>query len=239
MTAVVPLGYSVRLPGPSDGRDEMVWYGGGRLAKDLTLPAFRHCWGQDGDGEKSALAEWDAWTAAAPRSQAEQRAELEERGVMWHRACSDIERIRTQLRAAGADAAACAHAAREGAGVLSAWSLALEGERPGALARAARQLARSAELPAYAQKRAGRQRARASGLALFILAAGQPDGAFGWMMIARELGLLARELDRTHQLRGELQRGRAHPAVNGLTCARHRLPPRRGRHRVVARRGGG
>ena len=118
----------------------------------------------------------------------------------------DIERIRTQLRAAGADGAACAHAAREGAGVLSAWSLALEGERPAALARAARQLARSAELPAHAQQRPGRQGARASGLALFILAAGQPDSAFGWMLVAREFGLLARELRRTHELRGELQR---------------------------------
>jgi hypothetical protein len=202
------VGYSVRLPGTGEGRDRMVWYGGGRLAKDLTLPALRRSWGQDGDGAKRALAEWNAWTAGAPRSQAEQRAELEERGVMWHRACTDIERIRTQLRAAGADAAACAHAAREGAGVLSAWSLALEGEHPGSLARAARQLARSAELPAHAQQRVGRHGARGSGLALFILAAGKPDGAFGWMLVARELGLLARELGRTHELHGELQRAR-------------------------------
>ena len=137
----------------------MVWYGGGRLAKDLTLPALRRSWGQDGEGAKSALAEWNAWTAAAPRSQAEQRAELEERGVMWHRACSDIERIRTQLRAAGADAAACAHAAREGAGVLSAWSLALEGERPGALAgRPASLPARPSCPPTRSSGRAGRER---------------------------------------------------------------------------------
>ena len=102
-----------------------------------------------------------------------------------------------------------AHAAREGAGVLSAWSLALEGERPGRAREGgppARPLGRAARV--RAGSRASRQRARASGLALFILAAGQPDGAFGWMLIARELGLLARELDRTHQLRGELQRAR-------------------------------
>jgi hypothetical protein len=48
----------------------------------------------------------------------------------------------------------------------------------------------------------------ASGVALFMLAAGKPDGAFGWMLVVRELGLLARELGRKDELCGELQRAR-------------------------------
>ena len=80
--------------------------------------------------------------------------------MVSHRACTGIDRIRMQLRAAGADQAACAHAARDGAAVLSAWSLTLEGERPGPLARAARQLARSAELPAHTPRKSGRREPR-------------------------------------------------------------------------------
>jgi hypothetical protein len=68
--------------------------------------------------------------------------------------------------------AACAHAAREGAAVLAAWSIDLEGEQPGALARASRQLA------------------------LLMLAAGRPDNAVGWLLVCRELGLLAGEIGR-------------------------------------------
>ena len=115
--------------------------------------------------------------------------------------------MRLGLRAAGTDPAACAHAAREGAAVLAAWSVELEGEQPGALARASRHLARSAELPAYtpAPRRA---LSRASGLALFMLAAGRPDSAVGWLLVCRELGLLAGELGRVHRARRELDRAR-------------------------------
>ena len=124
---------------------------------------------------------------------------------MWHRCTMELERVRQQLRAAGSDPAAIAHAAREGAGVLAAWSLALEGEQPGALARAARQLARSAELPAHTPV-PPKPLSRASGLALFMLAAGKPDSAVGWLIVSRELALLAAELGRVHRARGELDR---------------------------------
>ena len=124
---------------------------------------------------------------------------------MWHRCTTELERVRQQLRAAGSDPAAIAHAAREGAGVLAAWSVALEGEEPGALARAARQVARSAELPAHTLA-SPKQFSRASGLALFMLAAGKPDSAVGWLIVSRETALLAGELGRVHRARGELER---------------------------------
>ena len=126
---------------------------------------------------------------------------------MWHRCTMEIERVRLGLRAAGTDPGACAHAAREGAAVLAAWSIDLEGEQPGPLARASRQLARSAELSASTPAPlARRPPSRASGLALFMLAAGRPDSAVGWLLVCRELGLLAGEIGRVHRARGELQR---------------------------------
>ena len=149
--------------------------------------------------------EWASTSDARRRSTAERRAELEERGLLWHRCTTEIERIRLQLRAAGTDPAACAHAAHEGAAVLAAWSIDLEGEQPGPLARASRQLARSAELPAYTPA-PRRPLSRASGLALFMLAAGRPDSTVGWLLVCRELGLLADEIGRVHRARGELDR---------------------------------
>ncbi|MFL5865199.1 MAG: hypothetical protein ACJ780_31275 [Solirubrobacteraceae bacterium] len=47
---------------------------------------------------------------------------------------------------------------------------------------------------------------RASGLALFMLAAGQPDSPVGWMIVSREIALLASDLGRVHRARGELDR---------------------------------
>jgi hypothetical protein len=91
--------------------------------------------------------------------------------------------------------------------VLAAWSIELEGEQPGPLARESRQLARSAELPAYTPA-PRRPLSRASGLALFMLAAGRPDSAVGWLLVCRELGLLAGEIGRVHRARGELDRAR-------------------------------
>ena len=199
------VGYSVRLPGREDGPRRSVWYGGGRLARDLTLPALRRGWRQDAAAQRGAVHEWSSSTSTAPRSPAERQAELEQRGLIWHRCTAELERLRQQLRAAGSDPAAIAHAAREGAGVLAAWSLALEGEQPGAFARASRQLARSAELPARTPV-PPMQLSRASGLALFMLAAGNPDSAVRWLIVSRELALLAGELGRFHRNRGELER---------------------------------
>ena len=201
----VVVGYSVRLPGADHEAGQSVWYGGGRLARDLTLPALRRSWGQNEEARRRAVAEWSSPTSAKPRSPAERQAELEQRALMWHRCTMELERVRQQLRGAGSDAGAIAHAAREGAGVLAAWSIALEGENPGAVARAARQLARSAELPAYTPAPA-KTLSRASGLALFMLAAGKPDSGVGWTIVSREIALLATELGRVHRARGELDR---------------------------------
>ena len=201
----VVVGYSVRLPGADQGPQRSVWYGGGRLARDLTLPALRRSWGQDEPACQRAVAEWKSTRLAGPQSAAERQAELEQRALMWHRCTTELERVRQQLRVAGSDPAAIAHAAREGAGVLAAWSLALEGQQPGALARAARQLARSAELPAHTAV-PRKTLSRASGLALFMLAAGKPDTPVGWMIVAREIALLTSELGRVHRARGELDR---------------------------------
>ena len=39
-----------------------------------------------------------------------------------------------------------------------------------------------------------------------MLAAGRPNSAIGWLLVCRELGLLAGEIGWVHRARGELQR---------------------------------
>lgn len=62
----VITGYAVAARG---GDSRLVWYGGGRLGKDLRLPALRTKWGQTDQQRKAAAAAW--LSAAAQRRKAE------------------------------------------------------------------------------------------------------------------------------------------------------------------------
>ena len=202
------VGYSVRLPGPDSGPRRSVWFGGSRLARDLTLPSLRAGWQQSAPEQAAAVKQWSTWTCSRPRTQDERHAELEHRAVSWHQCVHDIDRLRRQLRSVDNHPAEVARVAREGAGILAAWSVALEANDPGALARASRQLARSAELRAYRRLPPARPRARSSTLALYLLAGARPDSTAGWFLIARQLSLLGRDVARLHQRRGDLDRAR-------------------------------
>jgi hypothetical protein len=60
---------------------------------------------------------------------------------------------------------------------------------------------------------AEREQLRARATALFMLAAGQPDSAVGWLLVCRELGVPAGEIGRVHRARGEFDRAREIEAV--------------------------
>ncbi len=55
-----------------------------------------------------------------------------------------------------------------------------------------------------------------------MLAQGRPEGAVGWMLVCRELGLLGSELVRVHRARGELDRARELEVELGAELARVR-----------------
>jgi len=50
------VGMSVALP--TGDEHTLIWHGGGRLAKDLTLPAIRKQWGQTTEQQSAAVAVW-------------------------------------------------------------------------------------------------------------------------------------------------------------------------------------
>jgi hypothetical protein len=52
----VVIGYSVAVR-PEVG-DTPIWFGGGKLAKDLTLPSLRQFWELSPSDRRAAVAEW-------------------------------------------------------------------------------------------------------------------------------------------------------------------------------------
>jgi len=133
------VGYSVALR--SRAGDTPIWFGGGKLAKDLTLPHLRQFWEVSKDDQRAAVAEW-----SAAKSVASGREALRGHPDDWRRAVAGVERSLERLRAIPvSDLGAWRGAAREAAGVFAAWSRRLEGNSPGPLAATADALARSAQ----------------------------------------------------------------------------------------------
>ncbi len=66
-TAGELTGYAVAAPGDVNAEGQPVWYGGGKLAADLTLPRLRRRWtGADGAGRSpSAACPLDGWHLSA------------------------------------------------------------------------------------------------------------------------------------------------------------------------------
>ena len=73
-------GYAVALPGDTTKTGDPVWYGGGKLAADLTLPKLRHRWPQRGSEDRFTAAErsaaWDHVAQAVDHASAHIRSLL-------------------------------------------------------------------------------------------------------------------------------------------------------------------
>jgi len=200
----VVAGYSVALR-PVEGR-AVVWFGGGRLARDLTLPRVRAGWPDSPAHAGAAVAEWTA--AGRNQPSAVQGGESSEPGgALWARYSIEVGELRDRLRSVPADdLATWAHVAHETAGAFAAWSHAVESE-PGPLAATARALARSAQLPAWraSGKRVAVPSARGAALLLASAARGG-SGPVAQAVLLRQLANLAKALHDMHRAAGDAQR---------------------------------
>lgn len=142
-TQDVVVGYRVALR-PQLG-ERPIWYGGGHLAHDLSLPRLRELWPDTPETSLAASAEWRAaWRGI--RVAAPGRETLEPAPNLAQRATHDLDQLRAELRSIPlSDQTGWARAARHAAGALASWSVAIE-PTPGPLAAAADALTRSAEL---------------------------------------------------------------------------------------------
>lgn len=150
----VIVGYSV-AERPEFG-ERPIWYGGGQLAHDLRLPRIRERWLDTPEGASAAAAEWTA-ARRGRRVVAPGREAVEASPQVWERQAEELRLMVERLRGVGVDDRDLwATVARQSAGVLAAWSNAVE-ETPGDLARAAEALSRSGQThrPTITPQRAG------------------------------------------------------------------------------------
>lgn len=235
----IVVGYSVALRSPASGRSEdRIWYGGGRLARDLTLPRLREHWKTSPQLQADALTEWSRGRDGA-------RAKpVTYRSGEWEQAAIVVDQVRRQLAAVDLeDGAVWAGAAREAAGVLAVWSMRLEIRHPGPLAAAADVLARSAQTRPGAPRprRAGAVR-HLRGVAM-MTSRGAPHGQ-GEHALLRQIARLLETISEMHRARGEagqaaalaaaartglarvqLQRTQAGPTVTGTGLHGDGMPP--------------
>lgn len=142
------VGYAVAFR-PRGGR-AAIWFGGGKLAPDLTLPRLRARWRDSDEARAAALS---AWTGTEPR-----KSWNHFDASAWTEGSAKIANVVDYLSSIPVDdRAAWVAAAREAAGLYAALSSRLEGPRAGPLARAAYALSYSA------QTHIGEPRARAVG----------------------------------------------------------------------------
>jgi hypothetical protein len=190
-----------------------VFYGGGHLARDLTLPRLRERWPDTPEAARAAVAEWGA-ARRNRRIVAPGREQHEPDPQLWARYSAELGELRERLRAVPADdVATWAHVARETAGAFAAWSVRVE-PTPGPLAATAAQLARSAQLHAHQVRPTRARLPSAGGVALLLASAGRGGrGPVGEAALLRQLANTAQAIHDAHLAAGQARTARQLEAV--------------------------
>ena len=199
------VGYSVALRPAQKGR-EAVWHAGGKLAKDLTLPALRRGWTPGSERSSEAIEEWQRAWRNQPPAQTPDLARSAHPDAGWEQALEELRSLRSQLETLPAgERGAWADVAGQGAAVLYGWA-ELAPEHATSLRRCAGELSRSAQLPAR-ELQSDRVLPRARGAVMLCAAAMRPRSqVLYWLVLAQELAALTRAVSDMHQAAGEAQR---------------------------------
>ena len=204
-TDQVVAGYSVAAR-PASREDRPVWYGGGQLAKDLTLPRLREDWPDTPESAQAAVAEWQA-ARRQRRPAAPGRETVVPEPDAWEQVSAELQEVREYLRRVPVeDVAEWARVARETSGAFAAWSRRVE-DTPGPLAATADALARSAQVPAWQTRGQRRVGPTARGAALLLASAAHGGrGPVAEAVLLRQLANMARALHDAHVAVGDAQR---------------------------------
>jgi hypothetical protein len=164
----VVTGYSVASR-PTAG-ERPIWYGGGHLGRDLTLPRLREAWPDTPTGASDAAAEWNA-AKRGRRVVSPGRESTEPDPDLWDRYTREVSELREKLRAVPLDDRdTWQSVARDTAGAFAAWSKAVESQ-PGDLAAAADALSKSAQTFRRPQEPQKAGRASVGGAAMLLASA--------------------------------------------------------------------
>lgn len=202
----VVVGYSVAERPPKGVRP--VWYGGGHLAKDLTLPRLRNDWNDSPQLATVAVAEWGA-AARGRRPVNIGRETNEPDPQMLERYSNEVAQLRESLRSVPLDDhGTWAHVAREAAGAFAAWSTATEAT-PGPLAAAADELSKTAQLRHYPMRPIKSVGPSARGASMILLAATMGgQGSIAQAILLRQLLNVSKAVHDMHKASNDLRRAR-------------------------------
>lgn len=202
----VVVGYSVAERPPKGVRP--VWYGGGHLAKDLTLPRLRNDWNDSPQLATDAVAEWGA-AARGRRPATVGREANDPDPQLWERYSTEIAQLRESLRSVPLnDHATWAHVARETSGAFAAWSTATEAT-PGPLAAAADELSKTAQLRRYPARPVKSVGPSAGGASMILMAATMDgQGTAAQAIMLRQLLNMSKAVHDMHKASNDLRRAR-------------------------------
>ncbi|GAB3217868.1 relaxase/mobilization nuclease domain-containing protein [Kineococcus gypseus] len=207
--------------GAGAGGTTPLWFGGSRLARDLTLPRLREQWPDSVEAAAEAVQVWRV-AKRSPRVSEQEMAAARRRPVSpqeWVQHTQQVQAFREYLRAVPIeDHATWAQVARESAGAFAAWSRQVE-PTPGPLAEVARALARTAQVRAHASapRRSDMPSVQGAALALAV-ASGSGSSRMAQAVMLRQLANTMKALHDALKARGEAQAAKQIASV-----ARHQL----------------
>lgn len=211
----VVLGYSVALRPGRHGRvgglgERPIWFGGGHLGRDLSLPRLRADWPDTPRAAGDAVAEWTA-ARRNRRPVAPGRELTEPAPGLWREYAAELGDLRARLRTVPiGDQATWARVAKETSGAFAAWSQRVEAV-PGPLAAAADTIAASAQVRAYQadserrRPQAGFPSARGAAMLLASLAH-NGNGPVAVAVLLQQLANTVKALHDMHLAAGEARR---------------------------------
>ncbi len=197
-------GFSVAVK-PATADASPVWFGGGRLARDLTLPKLRADWNDTADEQEAASAEWQA--ASRGRRVVSPGRELQTpTPEQWKAYTAEVGELYERIRNVSVDDPALwAQVARETSGTFAAWSVRTEAV-PGPLAAASKTLARTAQLARFPAKveKAPLPSAKGAGMLMMQTAVG-PSTTAGEALLLRQLRNTMHAMHGMYKATGQLR----------------------------------
>ncbi|SDN13477.1 hypothetical protein SAMN04488074_1369 [Lentzea albidocapillata subsp. violacea] len=205
------VGYSVALT-PATEKERPIWYGGGKLAEDLTIDQIRSRWtAPDTEQQADARREWRprGWRKLPTKTQVVHRRL---RAEALHEAGRVTGEVRVKLAALDPhDVAGWAGVARETSGVLSALAQRAEPFHHGPLSKAADTMSRLAQTQHDAEHARRSPDARPmAGVARVVVdaAIASRGGSIAVAVLVQQLGRLVREVQRANEVAGRVVEAR-------------------------------
>ena len=219
----VVVGYSVAARPPAG--EKPVWFGGGNLGRDLTLPRLRGEWPDTPQDATAAVAEWNA-ARRDGRPVAPGREAGDVDPEVWAACQAEVEQLRDRMRTVPIDdTAAWAQLAKDTSGVLAAWSVQTEAQ-PGPLADASAALSRFSQVRAHQVPVKRVPQAGMRQAAVLLMTAASPSSSAAQALLMHTMLQLLKSLHDYQQASAQLQAAKqTEAAVRGsLMQVREALP---------------